>query len=260
MTASAAPFDTLRLVERLESSGMSTKDARAVAAMVADDPAVLREALQMLIEDLLGKLQANAEKMDDDPLAAAASALDCVIRFLGDADRLFGQDADSDAVTPLWRLSSALRDLSRGAKPPLLFDRRRAAVRGAPTKTAENLTLRPIVLVAYEMLTRTAIGTKGVFPPDAAARELESMLSRERITHRDGKPITARQIVRWSQELGGKSPTGSDAAYLAWRDWFAVPLGDYLDRMAAAPGGVEIRRAQRALAQYCVRKLRRFGF
>lgn len=169
---------------------------------MSDQPLQGPTAYDSLIERLRAS---SAASSNGDPLAASADALIAVLKFLASDQQLRGEAAG--ALTPLFRLLLAVQDTLQGAKPRLFFERPNSGRMGAPTWTAASTVLRPNVVMAYYALTEATI------PKETAARAIESALRQNRIKQPNGKPITARQIIRWARELRGKSPEGSDWAF-----------------------------------------------
>jgi hypothetical protein len=106
----------------------------------------------------------------------------------------------------------AMHDTSQGAKPALLFGRKRSQTGGAPSHLAEA-GLRAQIVLMFGMLSHA--GVEGREASGWLARELNKsgVMQKKTKTHPNGQPIGPRQIVRWSGELRGKSISGSDKIY-----------------------------------------------
>lgn len=136
-----------------------------------------------------------------DQLEAGIDALFSVLTYLNSnpvAVRL-------GLTRPLASIGIALRDVSRGAKPAIIFDRRPKGSAGAPTHTS-RAALRAQVILLFKVLANA-----GTVPVDAS-KWLGAELKQAGVLDK-GKPIAPGEIVRWSRELGGKSLSGSDRVY-----------------------------------------------
>jgi hypothetical protein len=183
---------------------------------------------EALIERL-SEIQRRTAAGETDGLTASHEQLRAVIGFLHTDVRV----GECEATRPLNQLQFAVFDLLRGAKPKLLFSPRdRKGAKGAPT-VKSAVVLRSIVNVAFFVLHEY-----GGMSKDEAATWLASELARYGIKQPNGKAITARAIIRWGAERGGKSLKGSDEVFTLFIQDRLRPLLEYL------PPDTPIRRAQ----------------
>jgi hypothetical protein len=136
-----------------------------------------------------------------DQLGAGIKALGLVIQYLN-SNRLVG---GLGLTRPLAQLAVALHDVGRGAKPALIFGRAPKVGRGVPTLTSKA-GLRAQVNLMFDYVAN------GGLVREEAAKELAGTLKRTGIKE-NGKAITPKRILRWRQEIGGKSLSGSDRVY-----------------------------------------------
>jgi hypothetical protein len=138
-----------------------------------------------LIKKLLNsKLAAGRGEIGD--LRASEIALIEVIKYLHSDPGV----VKHGIASPLGKLVRALHDLLRGAKPPLLFDRKSDKHKGAPAETARAI-LRAQVNHATDALLAAQISI------DEASKWLSKELSEQAVTETRGTRISATNIKRW---------------------------------------------------------------
>jgi hypothetical protein len=157
---------------------------------------------ETLVERLLD-IERRVAAGEISPLISSYEAVDAVVDFL----RVDVRVVKGEATRSLGRLRLALHDRSQGAKPRLFFEApERKDVAGAPDLTSAAI-LRPFVILAFLTLR------EGGISDDEAARWLAAELKRSGINQPNGKEISARTIIRWHRERGGKSLKGSDELF-----------------------------------------------
>jgi hypothetical protein len=112
----------------------------------------------------------------------------------------------------LGSIMHALHDTSQGAKPPLFFNRKAKPAGGAPSYLAES-GLRAQVVLMFRVLMHAKMKDSEANKWLATELNKSGVKQKKTKKHPYGQPIEARQIIRWSGELGGKSISGSDATY-----------------------------------------------
>lgn len=208
-------------------------------------PLIRREALygvqrppvlkfRKLLTDLLRATE--AAETGEDELAVVLRCVVSLIRFLEGDLTIKG----TGIVRPLGRLAIALRDLGRGARPPLFFDRPDRNV-GRPKDITIEAARGHIAAAASFLIEQGEAAA-------AAADFIAATLRELHINYRNGKPISARQILRWRHETGGPSPERAERTYK-----------DVLAKYAAAPHGGG-RNWQRNLVLGSLMSLRDAGF
>jgi len=204
----------------------------------------------VLIEQL-SEIERRTACGEIDALAASYYALCYAIQFLIMDARIL----EREATRPLSRLALAVLDRVRGGRPKLLFDpRERNGAKGAPSYTSATL-LRALVNSAF-----LALRHHGGMSKEAAGAWVEKELKRNGIKQPNGKAISARAIIRWGAELGGKSLQGSDEVF-AWfvHDARRVML-EKVGWMQPPPDSQPDRRGAKKGARVIVRLLRVGGF
>lgn len=157
-------------------------------------------AYQKLVTRLIA-IEVMVGKKEVEQLDACFFATGAVIEFLQMDAVAFRQGA----ARSLNVLMHALNDRIQGAKPALLYGLRPAAGAGAPRNLAAAVKRAQIILALDLLLV-------GGIPRQEASKWLASELESHAITlHK--KPISAAVILRWRNERGGKSQSGSDRAY-----------------------------------------------
>jgi hypothetical protein len=157
---------------------------------------------EAMIEKLLD-IQHRASSSNIDPLTASFEALGAVLEFLNKDTRI----VERDAARPLFQLMLAVHDRTQGAKPGLLFDPPdRKGAKGAPSHTS-TVIYRTLIVTAFLSLR------EGGMSKEEASKWLAAELKRSGINQPNGHFLGERAIARWSAELGGKSPSGSDEAF-----------------------------------------------
>jgi hypothetical protein len=162
-----------------------------------------------LYDELVASLLAIEQRVSEsklDHLSASFEALSAVIGFLN-ADPMV---VKAEATRALFRLYFAIYDLQRGANPKLLceptFHDGREEHVGAPTLTS-------VVLVRAHVAAAVLLLCESGMSRNDAARWLTAELDRSKIRQPNGKPINARLVLRWRDELNGKAPKGSDQVF-----------------------------------------------
>jgi hypothetical protein len=204
---------------------------------------------EALIEQLT-EIERRAAAKETDALTASRESLGAVIGFLHEDARV----PEREATRPLLRLMFAVADRLRGAKPKLLFDPRDTeGEKGAPTYTSAA-TLRGYVNAAFLLLL------EGGMSKQEAGNWLAAELERSGIKQPNEKAITAKTIIRWRAERGGKSLKGSDEAF----EWIVHgTLRTMLERSGLPqlpPVEPPDRRGAQLAARIFIRQLRIAGF
>jgi hypothetical protein len=184
---------------------------------------------QRLEEELT---RANSEVADDE-LIVALKCLVATLRFL-DVDPEISQ-----LTRPLGTLAFALRDLVRGAKPPLLFAKRGEG--GRPQLTSFD-HLRGTTAALVEILMRNE-KRKG------AANFVANALQQEGITLPNKKPISPTALLNWRSEMGGGA---SPLTELCYQQTCAL-----FDRLT---NGIADRPSPRTFVEGTISDLRGAGF
>src|SRR5262249_18714754 len=152
----------------------------------------------------------------------------------------------------LSRLQLAVNDRIAGAKPTLFFDRpERKGTRGAPSHTSA-IVLRALVVAAFLALRA------GGWSEEEAGDLLEAELKRSGIKQSSGRAISARAIVRWREELGGKSVKGSDQVFGMLVHGMQFKMQEMGQQLAHSDTPVDRPRA-RAVSQFLVKCMRIAG-
>jgi hypothetical protein len=197
---------------------------------------------EALIEQL-SELERRASSAEIDALTASYYALYKVIYFLQADARVL----ERQATRPLWSLVFAIHDLTQGARPKLLFGPRdRKGAKGAPSYTSA-IVLRALVNLAFKPLL------KGGMPKEEAGHWLAAELKHSGIRQRNGKEITASQIIRWRAEFGAKSLQGSDEV-------LAMFFHEARRTLDVSDGGSIDRPQAQLAARLAIRMLRIDGF
>jgi hypothetical protein len=157
---------------------------------------------EILVEQLL-EIERRAAAAEIDPLGSSLEALQAVLAFLNADARIF----KGEGTRSLGRLSLALYDRLRGAKPTLFFAPiERNGETGAPSLTSA-IFFRTLVVSAHLSLLVNG------FSKEEASKWVAAELRRSGTKQPNGRPVSARAVERWHAELGGKSLKGSDWAF-----------------------------------------------
>jgi hypothetical protein len=139
-------------------------------------------------------IRANvARENGEDRLTVSLNCLVNVIRLLEHDVRV----REAGLTVPLHELAHALQDVLRGANPSL-FSERPAGKRGAPTSTSFE-GVRGVCTAAVSILTH------GGDVRRAAAAFVAHELGRLGVLGADRKPIEAKKILHWHNEIGGRA-------------------------------------------------------
>jgi hypothetical protein len=147
----------------------------------------------------------------------------------------------------------AVLDRTQGAKPKLFFDPPdRKGAKGAPSYTSD-LILRSLVNCAFLTLREVGISKQD------AASFVAGELSRSGINQPNGRPISAHAVARWRDELGGKSPKGSDEIFSRFVDGAQAALRESGVAESDHPTPLSKERAQ-AVSRVFIKLLKVGGF
>jgi hypothetical protein len=152
---------------------------------------------EKLIQDLMNS-QFTLERGHRDPLAVAIFAVCAVIQFL-DADEAV---VDSGITNPLSVIANALHDYRRGGRPPIFFDRPKAA--GRPTDQMFD-AVKAAAAMGVEVLLPLKVTR------DQAGKYVAAEARRLGFRRPDGKDITGRTVLGWRDEIEtSKSEIGAE--------------------------------------------------
>jgi hypothetical protein len=198
-------------------------------------------------EELIAKLSRLEQR---DALTASFYALSWVIQFLHVDARV----TEREYTRPLCRLAHAILDRVQGGRPKLLFDPPdRNGAKGAPSYTSAAV-LRALVNAAFLTLR------EGGMSNEEAGNWLAAELEHSGVKQPNGKAITAKTIIRWRQELGAKSPKGSDEAFGMFVHGGQCAMLEKAGQTQPSPDTSLDRQGSQIAARHYIKMLRIDGF
>jgi hypothetical protein len=202
---------TLAAQEFWEDMTMVDIDGSPDTAALAQQTKILvdREVAELADRyiDLVNELARLDKLLDghEDQLAICLEALVAMKRFV-EVDRTV---AITGITRPIGMIASAIRDVTRGAKPPLIFSRPKQTS-NRPSETSSIVTLQAGAAACVEVLL------PHVEDLQVACTYVMRELSKFGVTHAArGVPITHKTIKRWRDEMNGRNPEVSNTIYRA---------------------------------------------
>jgi hypothetical protein len=152
--------------------------------------------------EALQSIETAVEANTLDQLEAGKMALVAVLTFLNSDPEIVLKGSNRSLSIVL----RTLNDVLGGGRPALLFER--PSKGGAPNYQSDTV-LRAQIVLALELLLKAGLSR------DEAGAWVARQLEKSKIRRAKGKhgSITAKEILRWRSEKGGKAPSGFDAAF-----------------------------------------------
>jgi hypothetical protein len=180
----------------------------------------------------------QAEEAGTDQLQVILKCLVDTMGFL-DADLSI---RGSGLTRPLGVLAAALRDLKLGASPALFFNRPKKG--GGRPKGVSIEAAHGAAAAALSVLIQAGESR------DSASQFVAEKLAAVGVKSVRGKPISARQVLRWREEIGGRASQLAESTY-----------NDILKKYATVPREVLAdQKRRRDLVEGAIMGIRSMGF
>lgn len=143
----------------------------------------------------------QAAEAGESELYVILRSLASVVRFLDDDEIIQG----TGLTRPLGVLAASLRDLDRGARPRLFFDRPKKGP-GRPKDTSFEAARGAIAAAASALIEWGE-------PRAVAGRFVAGESQNAQLTMPNGRPISAQHVLRWRDEMGGSASALAQSTY-----------------------------------------------